>query len=493
MLTDQQFSRLKSMLTQGKTQQQVADRLEVSRSTVSKYDGRTAPPSETKPQRNYETREGPFSNVWDEVCKLLESISGLQVKAIFEHLQRKYPGKFQDGQKRTLERKIRLWRLMHGPEKEVFFPQEHHPGELGASDYTKMNKLGITIQGQPFEHMLYHFVLTYSNWETVSICYSETFESLSEGLQNALWELGGVPMKHRSDNLGAAVINMGKNKGEMTQRYNGLLDHYGIERSKIQPRKPNENGDVERSNGILKTAVDQRLMLRGSRDFDSIEEYEAFLRMLLKELNAGRSDRLKEEIKKLSSLPSKHLDACTPFDVSVSRFSTTSIGGCVYSVSSRLTNLKAKAKLYSNHIEIWSGGTKIEIIPRAIGKKVSINYRHIIHSLIRKPGAFENYKYREELFPTSHFREGYDDLQQHYPLKAVKEYLHILHLAATYSETEVDLALQELLDGGERVSHYAVAEMITRPHRSQRTDVHVDAVDLRMYDRLLEMETNHGS
>jgi hypothetical protein len=221
---------------------------------------------------------------------------------------------------------------MNGPEKEVTFEQVHHPGGLGASDFTKMGSLNITIGGESFEHILYHFVLTYSNWESFSICYSETFESLSEGIQNALWELGGSPTKHRTDNLGAAVINMGDNKGEMTRRYQEMLDHYGIERSKIQPGCPNENGDVERSNGLLKTAIDQRLMLRESRDFESIEDYEGFLKALMKELNAGRAKRLKAELGKLRPLPKRRLEACTRFDQKVSCFSTISLNGTIYSV-----------------------------------------------------------------------------------------------------------------------------------------------------------------
>ena len=295
-MTDQQFIRLKAMRAEGKTQEQVADHLEVVRATVAKYDNSSLPPSQLKPVRTHITRKDPFEKVLPEVYELLKTNPGLETKTIFQYLQQIHPGKFQDGQRRTLERKIRLWKIMHGPEKEITFAQDHFPGELGASDYTKMGKLNITIQHQPFEHMLYHFVLTYSNWESVTICYSETFESLSEGFQNAVVELGGVPHAHRTDNLGAAVINMGENKGEMTKRYKGLLDHYGIERSKIQPGKPNENGDVERSNGLLKKAIDQRLMLRGSRDFESIREYDIFLKKLLKEMNSGRSERLKEPV-----------------------------------------------------------------------------------------------------------------------------------------------------------------------------------------------------
>lgn len=481
------------MRVQRKSQQQVADELEISRSTVSQYEHQDKPPSITHPPRTHATRSCPFQDVWGEVTGFLELNSGIQSKTIFEHLQRTHLGKFQDGQKRTLERKIKLWRLENGSPKEVVFEQIHHPGELGASDFTKMGQLNITIQGQPFDHMLYHFVLTYSNWETVSICYSETFESLSEGFQNAVWELGGVPVKHRTDNLGAAVINMGDHKGEMTRRYNELVDHYGIERSKIQPGKPNENGDVERSNGLLKTIVDQRLMLRGSRDFASLEEYRSFLKNLMKELNAGRSERFKEDHAKLRTLPKHPLEACTRFDQKVSRFSTINLKGPIYSVPSRLISENVIVRQLSNEIEIWNSTKKLEVIPRAIGKMVNINYRHIIDSLIRKPGAFENWKYREELFPTSHFREAYDNLLAKTPAKATKEYLNILHLAANYSETEVDLALQEILNTQERVSHYAVTEMVTRPNRTSRTQVKVEAIDLSHYDKLINKEVGHGA
>jgi transcriptional regulator with XRE-family HTH domain len=479
---------LKCMRVAGKTQLQVADHLEVSRATVAKYEKSHLPPSQLKVTRTHLTRQNPFEEVLPYVHELLKVNPGLETKTIFQHLQGLHLGRFQDGQKRTLERKVSLWKLLNGPEKEITFPQVHCPGELGASDYTKMNKLGITIGHQPFDHMLYHFVLTYSNWETVTICFSETFESLSEGFQNAVTELGGVPHAHRTDNLGAAVINMGADKGEMTKRYKGLLDHYGVERSKIQPGKPNENGDIERSNGILKKAIDQRLMIRGHRDFDSIIEYEAFLKKLMKELNAGRSERFKEELPKLRALAPKRLEAYTPFSLTVSCFSTLNVNKIIYSVPSRLIGHKFDVKQFSNQIELWSHSVKIFTIPRIIGKKVSINYRHMIEWLVRKPGAFVNYKYHAEMFPTSTFREAYDDLLAHHPSKSSKEYLNILHLAATHCESEVDQALKTLLDEGKKVSHYLVFEMITRPKQISQIEVHIDAVSPKSYDKLIGIQ-----
>ena len=169
-----------------------------------------------------------------------------------------------------------MWRATEGPAKEVFFAQQHPPGRLGASDFTHMEELGVTIQGQSFPHLIYHFVLTYSNWEAATVCFSESFESLCEGLQNALWELGKVPHRHRTDRLSTAVNNM-SDPAEFTDRYKGLLRYYGLEGEKTQAGQGNENGDVEQRHHRFKRAVAQELMLRGSRDFASVEDYQQFL------------------------------------------------------------------------------------------------------------------------------------------------------------------------------------------------------------------------
>jgi hypothetical protein len=182
---------------------------------------------------------------------------------------------------------MKHWRGTEGPGKEVFFSQKHVPGRLSQSDFTHMSSLEITIGRQSFPHLLYHFVLTYSNWETASICYSESFESLSNGLQNALWELGGVPVQHQTDRMSTAVNNMSDER-EFTVRYEALLRHYRVEGRKIQAGKANENGDVEQRHYRLKKALEQALLLRGSREFASVAQYETFLRALLAQLNAGR-------------------------------------------------------------------------------------------------------------------------------------------------------------------------------------------------------------
>lgn len=209
---------------------------------------------------------------------------------------------------RTLRRRIKYWRATERPPREVFFAQEHRPGELCQSDFTHCRDLSVTIDGQTFPHLIYHFVLTYSNWETGTVCYSESFESLSEGLQNALWELGGVPREHRTDRLSAAVNNLVDTR-EFTRAYERLLRHYRIHGQKAQAGHANENGDVEQRHYRFKNAVDQALMLRGSRDFDTVTAYQIFLKKMFQQLNAGRHDRFLEEVSSLQPLPEHRLES----------------------------------------------------------------------------------------------------------------------------------------------------------------------------------------
>ena len=196
----------------------------MSEKTARKYIRVGKLPSQYKVDHTWKTRNDPFEAVWEELKGKLEINPGLQAKTLFQDLQRRFPGKYADGQIRTLQRKVKRWRSLEGPSKEVFFPQIHKPGQLCQSDFTHMTKLKVTINGQRFPHMLYHFVLTYSNWETGNICFSESFESLSDGIQNALWKLGGVPSDHQTDRLSSAVHKLGHPE-EFTQRYKALLNH----------------------------------------------------------------------------------------------------------------------------------------------------------------------------------------------------------------------------------------------------------------------------
>lgn len=488
MVTDKQVRRLVKMLQEGKTKRVAADKTGMDEKTARKYLRLGKLPSEITAEHTWRTREDPFSEVWEEVKAKLELNPGLEAKTFFEYLQRSYPGRFSDGQVRTLQRKVKRWRALEGPPKEVFFEQIHRPGELCQSDFTSMNDLGITLGRVPFDHMMYHFVLTYSDWEDGVPCYSESFESLSFGLQKALWELGGVPKAHRTDRLTAAVQKP-ENPEEFTRRYTALMQHYRLEGRKIQARKPHENGDIEQRHYRFKKAVDQALMLRGSRDFSSRQEYEAFLKKLFVQLNAGRKERLVEELKVLRRLPTHKLPACKQLEMKVSPGSTIRVSHNVYSVDSRLIGEQVKARLYHEHLEVWYAQKCVEHLPRLRGEgKHHIQYRHIIDWLIRKPGAFENYRYREDMFPTSRFRMAYDGLKrQHTKQKAAKEYLRILELAAKEGEMLVDDVLGSIIELSIPISS-AEVEMIVaswKRHPRSQTEVEVSDVDLREYDALL--------
>jgi len=400
MVTDRQVKRLMKLLKRERSLAVAAAKADMDEKTARKYRRLGKLPSEVKVEHSWRTREDLFADVWQEVKGKLEINPALEAKTLFEDLQRRYPGRFADGQLRTLQRRVKRWRALQGPPKEVFFAQVHKPGELCQSDFTSMNSLGVTIQGQPFDHLVYHFVLSYSNWETGSICFSESFESLSEGLQRALWELGGVPTVHRTDRLSTAVQKP-EHPDEFTQRYRALLNHYGLHGDKTQAASPHEIGDVEQRHYRFKRALQQALMLRGSRDFSSRQEYAGFLRKLFSQLNAGRRDRLAEELKVLRRLPDRRLESCKRLWVKVGSGSTIRVHNNVYSVHSRLIGERVELRLYAEEVELWYAQRRVESIARLRGEgKHRIQYRHIIDWLVRKPGAFHNYRYRQDLQKT---------------------------------------------------------------------------------------------
>ena len=303
-------------------------------------------------RRSWRTRQDPFAKIWAEVHGQLQEAPGLEAKTLFAWLQSKYPGKFGNSQLRSFQRGVKRWRATAGPAKEVFFSQVHHPARLCASDFTHMKSLAVTIGGQSFDHLVYHWVLTYSNWESITICFSESFESLSEGLQNAVWELGGVPQRHRTDRMSLAVNNA-SNEKEFTQRYRALLDYYGLEMEKIQAQEPNENGDAEQSHRRFKEAVEQSLLLRGHRDFENRETYERFLKELVAGRNSGRRKRLDEELPRLRRLPPRRRESYKRLSSRVYRGSLIHADHNTYSVPSRLMGEKVEVRLYVEHVEVW--------------------------------------------------------------------------------------------------------------------------------------------
>ena len=473
-----------------------AVRAGMSEPTARKYARSGQMPSEMKgATRTWRTRPDPYAEVWPEIEGWLKLDGGLEAKTIWGALTERHPGRFTPGQLRTLQRRVQEWRAQCGPAKEVFFPQVHRPGEMGQSDFTDMRELAVTIAGDPFPHLLYHFVLTYSNWEAVMICPSESFESLSAGVQGALWKLGAVPQVHRTDNLSAATHELAETRGrDFTKRYQRLLDHYRMKGSRNFPGNAHENGDVESANGHLKNALDQRLRLRGVRDFPSREAYAAFIEECVTARNATRGERLAEEQLHLQPLPDRALPSYRELRARVTRNSIIRIGKYRYMVPSRLIGRVLTVRLHADIVELEYRGAQVAVLERLIGAdRGRIDYRHIIHSLVRKPGAFRRYAFREALFPTLEFRRAYDALLADDDARADFEYVRILHLAASDGERAIEAVLGALREEATLPQYELVRERVRGPRTAAGVpDVRIPPPDLTCYDRLLGSYAQHS-
>jgi hypothetical protein len=366
----------------------------------------------------------------------------------------------------------------------VFFEQEHVPGREAAMDFTHATSLGVTIRGELFVHLLFQFVLSFSKWRHVCIAFGETFEALVAGMQAALWALGGVPELVRTDNLSAATHDLKGSGRPLTKRFRAVLDHYGLASTRIRPGRSHENGIAEKGNDILKTALDQALLVRGSRDFDSHDEYESFVLGVTDKLNGRCVARLEQERPHLRALPSSAVPNYTPYTCVVRKWSTVRIGGTVYSVPSRLIGHTVQVRRHPDIVEVFYKGQLTETMPRLRGdRSCRIDYRHVIWSLVRKPGAFARYKYREELFPTLTFRRAYDVMHATRGDRVDIEYVRILHLAASTMESQVEEALVTLLEGGESFD-YAAVKTLAVPTKPAVPEVQIGKPDLQQYDAL---------
>ncbi len=488
--TDQQVRLLKMTYEKTGNVQLASAKAGLCRQTGGKYLAESRPPSELKSERPWRTRPDPFSADWPEVVQMLTATPELEAKALFEWLCERHPDRYGAGQVRTFQRRIREWLALHGPAKEVFFPQVHEPGRRMSTDFTWMDSLGIMIAGELFSHKLCHCVLTYSNWEWATVCFSESLLALRQGVQNAVFRLGRVPLEHWTDHSTAATHEPSAAEEPSERPFNGrylaTMKHLGMKPCTIQVGRPNENGDVESQNGVLKRRVKQHLLLRGSRNFDSREAYEAFLNDVLCQANRLRRERLAEELAVMRQL---HVDRLPEFDVCearVSSWSTVRVDRNTYSVPSRLIGETVKAKCHEDRIEISYHGTPQLTVPRLSGRNGHrVNYRHVIDWLVRKPGAFANYRYREGLFPTLNFRVTYDRLREGCSERvADMEYLRILKHAARTMECQVDAVLGTLCGQGMLPRWNTVLEFCPVRNLEPPT-VTIPPVDLSCYDLLL--------
>ena len=345
----------------------------------------------------------------------------------------------------------------------------------------------MTIAGVLFPHLLFEFVLSFSGWRWVCLAFGETYEALMDGLQGALWALGGVPEVTRTDNLSAATHELKRSGGRaLTERFAAVLAHYGLRSTRIHPGHSHENGVVEQAHHRLKSAIRQALVIRGSRDFDSVADYEPFVQEIVDRLNRRCEAKLEEERAHLRPLPARRLPAYTSYRVKVHKWSTIRLSNKTYSVPSRLRGHEVEVRQYANEVEIYYRGQLVERMPRLRGgEPYRIDYRHVIWSLVRKPGAFARYRFREELFPTTTFREAYDALLRFKGERADIDYVRTLHLAASTMESTVEAALRLLLDSGDRFDYAAVRDLAA-PIKPTIPELATPEVpDLGVYDALL--------
>lgn len=463
-------------------------RADMSHKTARKYIKAGKLPSQMPVEHSWRTRKDPFAEDWLLCEALLTDAPELEAKTIFEYLCDLFPGRYQDGQLRTLQRRIADWRALHGRDKEVYFPQVHTPGKRMSTDCTHADELGVTIQGEAFAHLLCHCVLTCSNWEWATICHSESLLALRRGIQAALFQLGHVPLEHWTDHSSAATHVPAADEGpgrKFNQGYLDIMEHFGMKPQTIQVDSPHENGDVESLNGALKRRLKQYLLLRGSSDFDSIEEYRDFLESVLRKVNATRSGCLEEELKSMPLLKVSKLAEYEELVCTVRSSCTISVKRRIYSLPSRLIGCKVVVRQYEDHIQVFYNKC-LQLTAPWLGREKGhhINYRHIIKSLIRKPGAFRNYRYREELFPGEIFRWAFDSLAGSLSEKsAERDYLQLLNLAADTMQCEVEKVLSALRNREELPRFSAVLKAVPVAQNATPSQVPFK-VDLCDYDEL---------
>lgn len=446
-----------------------------------------------KPRRYWRSRPDPFADVWDtEVVTMLANAPQLQAVTILRKLQDDHPGEYPDSTRRTLERRVRHWRAMSGPPKEVFFPQLHEPGARGLSDFTDMAELRVTIAGVPFEHRLYHFVLSFSRWEYANVVEGgESFEALSMGLQNALWQAGGCPREHRTDSLSAAFRNLA-DEDDFTVRYAALLEHYGMNGTRNNRGLGHENGSVESSHRYLKEAVDQALMLRGHRDFVDRAAYDEFLREVVMRRNRRNAAAFRLEREQLMDLPPRRTTDFVEEEARVTRCSTFTVRGILYSAPSRLIGHRLKVRVYGDRLDCYLSGALVHSTSRgsrAGDNRRALDYRHFIESLKRKPQAFKGLAFRDELFPREAYRRTWEQLEARLTQReACKVIVGLLELAALDGvEAVLAARLNALLVDGKLPDLKALREEFS-PRHADCPVVNVEMPPASSYDDLLGKE-----
>lgn len=484
MITEQQYRRLMKEYQLSGQVGRAALKASMDRKTAAHYIAAGHGPE--KKERWWRTREDPLAAIWPEAESWLRRAPEIETKLLFEHLLATRPSELSVRALRTFYDRVARWKREHGQEREVFFPQARQPGQSMQLDWTYANELGVEIGGRPFAHLLCHAVLPYSNWEWAVPCHSESFLSLKAGLGAALWELGGVPEQLQTDQSSTAThpVRRAARERGFNPDYVELCAHYDIKPRTINRACPHENGDIESANGHLKRRLTAHLVLRGRRDFADQMEYALFVAQVCRGANALRTERLAAEIPKLHALPSTRYPECEQIAVRVSSYSTARVKNSAYSLPSRLIGAMVVAEVTEAEVRFLHEAKEVARYRRRHSREAAIDYRHVIHSLLRKPGAFAGYIYREEMFPRPVFRQAYDRLKS--ADRPDRRYVEVLALAAEVGEDEVAAAIGALLREEVLPMVDAVRERLVQPNLT-RPQIASFVPEIRSYDGLLEV------
>lgn len=436
-ITKQQVERYMTSREQGYPQATSAAKAGISERSGREIEaGKRFDPK--KQPRHWRTRQDPLEAVWEtELIPLLEQAPDLQAITLLEHLQSCYPEMYPDKVLRTLQRRTKQWQALQGPEKAVMFRQTHTAGRQGLSDFTTLKKVTITLGGENFKHLLYHFRLAFSHWSYIKIIEGgESFAALAEGLQEALKRLGGAPYEHRSDSLSAAFKNLNQEAAaDITSRYDALCKQYAMTATRNNRGVGHENGSIESPHGHLKRRIQQALLLRGSKDFMHVDAYQAFIDEVVQQHNRRNAKTIAEERRALQPLPLHRAADYTELNVVVSSSSTIDVRRVTYSVPSRLQGETLHVRLHDNRLACYLGHAHVidlkRLYPQGNARARQINYRHVIHSLAKKPQAFRHSALRKELLPSLEYHRIWHALDSQLPPKeACKVMVGLLHLAA---------------------------------------------------------------
>jgi hypothetical protein len=469
-----------------------AAKASISLATAYRFEQDHRPPSAIDKART-RRRPDPLADFFDaEVIPMLKAAPGLRAVAIFEEMQRRHPH-LSPGARRTLERRIRSWRARHGADQDVIFRQVHEPGRMGLSDFTDMADLGVTIATEPLDHRLYHFRLVYSGFEHAHVILGgESYVALAEGLQNALWTLGGAPREHRSDSLSAAFRNLDREAREdLTRRYDALCAHYGMDPTRNNRGVAHENGAIESPHGHLKKAVKDALLMRGANDFEDLTSYRRFIDEIVSRKNATNGKRIEAERLTLQSLPGQRTCDYEETIVTITSSGGFTLRKVFYTVPSRLIGHRLRVRLYDDRLDLFIGGTALMTLtrgrPAAAGKHAHVvDYRHVIHALRRKPMALLNLVYRDQLFPRDAYRRTFHRLLEKLPEKsACRIMVDLLALAHDRGcEAELASVLAGDLAANQLPDMVAMRERFV-PDPAALPEVAVHLAPLSSYEELL--------